>query len=144
MATGDVPDRPAGRLRLPAPGGRLAAKTAVVAALLGYAWAAGQTAPFTRTSLLAVLAPGAVLAVLAYGFPVRRDPAPDRIGLTGAFYWVIAIAALFEWEASAFRDFTSTWHPPLSTLVSPALAIHPVKAIAVFLWLLTGWGLVRR
>ncbi len=147
MATGDiprVPERPPGRLRLPTANGRLAGKAVIGAVLVAYSWIAAGTAPFTRSALLIVLVPGAVVGVIAYGRPPQRIPPPERLDLTGSFYWVIAIAALFEWEASAFRDFTDTWHPPLSNLVTPALGVHPLKTAAILMWLLTGWGLVRR
>ena len=147
MAAGDLlrgPDRTPGRLHLPAFGGRQVVNAGICAALLVYSWFAGSTAPFTWSALLIVLLPGAVIGLIAYGRPVRRIPPPDRLDLTGSFYWVIAIAALLEWEASAFRDFTNTWHPPLSNLVTPALGVHPLKTVAVLMWLLAGWGLVRR
>jgi hypothetical protein len=147
MAVGDLPrwpDRPPGRLRLPDFGGRQVVNAVIGAALLVYSWFAASTVPFTWSSLLIVLLPGAVVGLIAYGRPVRRIPPPDRLDLTGSFYWVIAIAALFEWEASAFRDFTNTWHPPLSNLVTPALGVHELKTAAILMWLLAGWGLVRR
>jgi hypothetical protein len=112
--------------------------------LAAYSWFAGMTEPFTRNSLLVVLVPGAVLGVIAYGRPPRRVPAPDRLDLIGTSCWLIAIAAVFEWEASAFRDFTTTWHPSLSDLIKPLMDVHPVKAGAVMTWLLVGWALLRR
>jgi hypothetical protein len=147
MATEEAPrwpDRPPGRLRLPALSARQVRRSLVGAAVLGYSWWAGTTVPFTRNALLIVLVPGAVLGAIAYGRPPQRIPPPDDLDLAGSFYWVIAIAALFEWEASAFRDFTNTWHPPLSDLINPLLDVHPVKAAAILAWLLAGWGLVRR
>jgi len=119
-------------------------KAAIGAVLVAYSWFASSTEPFTRNGLLIVLLPGAVVGVVAYGWPVRRIPPPDRLDRTGSLYWVIAITALFEWEASAFRDFTDGWHPPLSDLVNPVLGVHPLKMVAMLIWLLTGWGLVRR
>lgn len=147
MATEEAPrwpDRPPGRLRRPALSSRGVRRTLVGTALLGYSWWAGTTVPFTRNALLIVLLPGALLGVIAYGRPPERIPAPDRLDLAGSCYWVIAIAALFEWEASAFRDFADTGHPPLSDLINPLLGVHPLKAVAMLAWLLTGWGLVRR
>jgi hypothetical protein len=147
MATEDAPqwpDRPPARLRLATPGTRRARRGLTGAALVAYSWFAGTTTPFTRNALLIVLVPGAVAGMIACGRPPRRIPPPDSLDLTGSTYWLIAIAALFEWEASAFRDFTSTWHPPLSDLIDPVLGVHPVKAVAVMAWLLAGWGLVRR
>jgi hypothetical protein len=139
-----VPEPSPGRLRLPAVSGRLAGKAVIGAVLVVYSWFAASTVPFTRNALLVVLLPGAVVGVIAYGRPVRRIPPPDRLDLTGSSWWVITIAALFEWEASAFRDFTDTWHPPLSNLVIPALGVHPLKTAAMLIWLLTGWGVLRR
>lgn len=146
-ATGDVPgvpEPPPGRLRLPAVSGHPVGKAVIGAVLVVYSWFAASTVPFTRNALLVVLLPGAVAGVIAYGTPVRRIPPPDRLDLTGSFWWVIVIAALFEWEASAFRDFTNTWHPALSDLVIPALGVYPFKTVAILIWLLTGWGVLRR
>jgi hypothetical protein len=147
MATEEAPqwpDRPPGRLRLPALSPRQTRQGLIGAALVIYSWFAGTTTPFTRNALLIVLVPGAVAGMIAYGRPAQRIPPPESLDLTGSTYWLIAIAALFEWEASAFRDFTNTWHPPLSDLINPVLGLHPVKAVAVLAWLLAGWGLVRR
>jgi hypothetical protein len=147
MATGDVPrvpERPPGRLRRPAPSGRQVVKTVIGTVLVAYSWFAASTEPFTRNGLLIVLLPGAVVGVVAYGWPVRRIRPPDRLDRNGSLCWAIAIGALFEWEASAFRDFTNSWHPPLSDLVNPVLGVHPLKMVAMLMWLLTGWGLVRR
>jgi hypothetical protein len=147
MSTEDVPrwpDRPPGRLRVPTLRARRVRQVVVAGGLVGYSWFAATTVPFTRNALLVVLVPGAVVGVIAYRRPLPRIPPPRSLDLAGSSYWLIAIAALFEWEASAFRDFTSTWHPPLSDLISPVLDFHPVKAAAVMMWLLAGWGLVRR
>jgi hypothetical protein len=147
MATEQAPQWPGGspvRFRPPALRTRRARRSLAGAALVSYSWFAGTTTPFTRSALLIVLVPGAVVGMIAYGRPPQRIPPPDSLDLTGATSWLIAIAALFEWEASAFRDFTNTWHPPLSDLINPVLGVHPVKAVAVLAWLLAGWGLVRR
>lgn len=66
--------------------------------------------------------------------------------MTGLSYWVICIALLFEWEASAFRDGPAAlhWHPSLTELINPLIAPHPLKSAAIVLWLLAGWALVRR
>ncbi len=119
-------------------------KAAVGAGLIGYSWFAAGTVPFTRNALLIVLLPGAVLAVIAYARPPKRVPPPRRLDVNGFTYWAIAVAALFEWEASAFKDGAPWWHPALTTLIDPALGSRPVKAAGIMLWLLAGWGLVRR
>src|SRR5215813_13539755 len=80
-------------------------RTAVIGIVLaGYAWAAGATEPFSTIALVCVLIPGVALAAIAYGWRPERITPPDKLDITGMFYWVIAVAALFEWEASAYKD----------------------------------------
>jgi len=120
-------------------------RTAVIGiALVGYAWAAGAAEPFSTTSLVFVLVPGVVLAAIAVAWPPRRIPPPEKLDITGMFYWVIAVAALFEWEASAWKDDSLPWHPSLTDLINPLLGPHLVKSTAILLWILVGWALVRR
>jgi hypothetical protein len=125
-------------------GARPVRNSLVGVTLIGYAWFAAGQAPFSNKALLSVLLPGAVLGAIAYGRPPERIPAPDQIDLTGFSYWVICLAALFEWEASAFRS-GSTWsHPALTDLINPVIAPHPIKSAAIVVWLMAGWGLVKR
>ena len=148
MATDNIPRR-AERLRAgwphwPLRNGHPARDSLIGIAVAGYAWLLAGLAPFSTKSLVGVLIPGAVIGVLAYGRPVRRLPAPEKLDITGASWWLIAVAGLFEWEASAFRDNSLPWHPALTTLVNSVIAPHPLKSAAVLIWLLVGWGLVRR
>jgi hypothetical protein len=125
-------------------GARPVRNSLVAVAIVAYAWFAAGQAPFSNKALLSVLLPGAVMGAVAYGRPVERIPAPESLDLTGFSYWIIALAALFEWEASAFRD-GSTWsHPALTDLINPVIAPHPIKTAAIVVWLLAGWGLVKR
>ena len=125
-------------------GARPARNAVIAAGLIGYAWVVGGTAPFSMKALLGVLLPGAVLGVIAYTRPPERIPPPDSVDVAGLSYWIIAIALLFEWEASAVRDGSPWWHPSLTDLINPLLAPHPVKSAAIVIWLLAGWALVRR
>jgi type IV secretory pathway VirB2 component (pilin) len=149
MATEDFPrdrERP-GRARSSFwPGhGTNRARTAVIGLILvGYAWAAGAAAPFSATALICVLIPGVVLAGLASWRPPERIPPPDKLDITGMSYWVICVAALFEWEASAYRDNSLPWHPSLTDLVNPMIGPHLFKSAAILIWILAGWALVRR
>lgn len=146
MAMDDItPESPRPQRREePRQRGHWARTVVVVAVLVGYAWVAGSAAPFTAASFVGVLIPGAVLAGLAVAWPPERIAPPARLDITGVSYWLIAIAALFEWEASAFKDNSLPWHPSLTDLVNPILAPHPVKSAAILIWILVGWGLVRR
>jgi hypothetical protein len=134
-----LPSQPSRRLR-----SSVLRKAAAGAALIAYSWFAGGTQTFTITALLIVLVPGAALFAMAYIRPPKRIPAPDRLELTGFWCWAIAVGALFEWEASAFKDGAPSWHPALTTLIDPVLGTRPAKAAGVLIWLLAGWALVRR
>jgi hypothetical protein len=146
MAADDVPRGPdpqpqePSRRRL----SPVATKAVIGAGLIAYSWFAASTVPFTRNALLIVLLPGGVLGVIAFARPPKRIPAPDRLDVTGFSYWAIAVTALFEWEASAFKDGAQWWHPALTTLIDPALGTRPVKAAGILIWLLAGWALIRR
>lgn len=131
--------QPSSRLRNP-----VLRKAAVGAGLIAYSWFAAGTEPFTISALLIVLVPAVALFVIAYVRPPRRIPPPDHLDLTGFSYWAIVVGALFEWEASAFKDGAPSWHPALTTLIDPVLGTRPVKAAGILIWLLAGWALVRR
>lgn len=118
--------------------------TALFAALAAYAWVLAGMAPFTLKSLVAVLIPGAVLGVIAYGKPPERIAAPEELDLAGMSYWLICVAALLEWEASAFADNSRPWHPSLTDLINPLIDPHLIKSVAIMVWLMAGWALVRR
>ena len=135
--------RDAGESRLPL-GARPARNGVIAAGLIAYAWYLGGSAPFSTRALVGVLVPGAVLGAIAYGWPPDRVPPPERIDPAGLSYWIICIALLFEWEASAVRDNSPPWHPALTTLIDPLIAPHPVKCAAIVIWLLAGWALVKR
>jgi hypothetical protein len=147
MAADDVRRLPGYRgdlSRLPDPGRRRIRTAVIGTGLVTYSWMVGGTTPFSTKALLSVLLPGAVIGGLAYGRSPERIPPPDSLDVTGFSYWMICLAALFEWEASAFRDNSLWWHPSLTNLVNPLIAPHPVKSAAVLAWLLAGWALVKR
>jgi hypothetical protein len=117
---------------------------AVGAGLMVYAWVDGFAVPFSRGAFVGVIIPGAVLAVIAIGRPPERIPPPEQLDLAGMSYWVICVAAFFEWEASAWRDNSWPWHPSFTDLVEPMLTPHLIKSVAILVWMLAGWALVRR
>jgi hypothetical protein len=138
------PGRSSGQARLPRFGSRPARKLLIGSIVVAYAWVASASAPFSTRALIGVLIPGAVLGAIAYGRPPERIPAPDSIDMTGFSYWIIALALLFEWEASAFQDGAPWWHPTLTDVINPLLVPHPVRSVAFVAWLASGWALVRR
>ncbi len=120
-------------------------RTAMVCAVVaGYSWLAGGIASFTAAAAAAVAIPLAMLAVIAALRPPGRIPPPERLDVTGASYWAIVAIAFFEWEAAAFRDGSHWWHPTLSIVTGPLFHHHLVKSAAFAVWLLSGWGLIRR
>jgi hypothetical protein len=129
--------------RLPL-GARPARNAVIAAGVLGYAWFLGGVAPFSMKALVGVVLPGAVLGAIAYGRPPERIDPPESVDVGGFSYWIISIALLFEWEASAVRDNSPPWHPSLTNLIDPMLGPHAIKSAAVVIWLLAGWALVRR
>ena len=117
---------------------------AIAAGLAIYAWVDGSAVPFSRGAFVGVVIPGAVLAVVAYARPPERIPPPTELDAIGMSYWVITLAAFFEWEASAWRDNSWPWHPSFTNLVDPLLGPHLFKSAAILVWIMAGWALVRR
>jgi hypothetical protein len=114
------------------------------AGLAAYAYVLAGTAPFSRGALIGVIIPGAVLGTIALVRPPQRISPPEELDLTGMSYWVICLAAFFEWEASAYRDNSWPWHPSFTDLIEPLMEPHLIKSAAILVWLLAGWALVRR
>ena len=133
--------RPLTRPRRPA---HLALVALLGAGLAAYSWVIAGTAPFSRGALLGVVIPGAVVGLIASVRPPERIPPPAELDMIGMSYWMILLAAFFEWEASAWRDSSWPWHPSFTNLVDPLLAPHLIKTVAILLWILAGWALVRR
>lgn len=147
MATNPAPSDHPGRwwqVARPRRPAQLALLALILAGLAVYAWVAAATAPFSRGALVGVVIPGAVLGIVAYGRPPERIPPPAELDIVGVSYWVICLAAFFEWEASAWRDSSWPWHPSFTNLIDPLLAPHLVKTVAILVWMLAGWALVRR
>ncbi len=120
-------------------------RTSIVGAVVaGYSWLAGGIASFTAAATVAVAIPWAVLTAVAVLRPPRRIPPPEGLDVTGASYWAVVAILFFEWEAAAFRDGSQWWHPTLSIATGPLLHHHGVKSAAFAVWLLAGWGLIRR
>ena len=124
--------------------GRPARAALIGAGLAVYAWIDATATPFSARSLIGVLIPGAVVGTIAYARPPQRIQPPEQLDMLGMSYWMICLAALFEWEAAAYRDNSPVWHPSLTSLINPLLGPHVVKSAAIMVWLLVGWRLVKR
>ena len=115
-----------------------------IAVLAVYSWVVAAAAPFSRGALVGVVIPGAVVGLIASARPPERIPPPAELDMVGMSYWMICLAAFFEWEASAWRDNSWPWHPSFTNLLDPLLAPHLIKTGAFLVWMLAGWALVRR
>jgi hypothetical protein len=140
----EPPGRPSRYLAWPRRPARPALIALTGAGLAVYAWLAAGAVPFSRGALVGVLIPGAVLGTIAYARPPERIPPPQELDMTGMSYWMICLAAFFEWEASAWRDNSWPWHPSFTNLIDPLLGPHLIKSVAILVWMLVGWALVRR
>src|SRR5262249_60536823 len=110
----------------------------------GWWWWSDASTPSGRGDGGGVAIPGAVVGLIASVWPRDRFPPPAELDMVGMSYWMILLAAFFEWEASAWRDNSWPWHPSFTNLIGPLLDPHLVKSAAVLVWLLAGWALVRR
>jgi hypothetical protein len=149
MATNPAParsDHPGHRWQVARPcrPAHLALLALILTGLTVYAWVVAAAAPFSRGALVGVVIPGAVVGIIASFRPPERIPPPAELDTIGMSYWMILLAAFFEWEASAWRDNSWPWHPSFTNLVDPLMGPHLVKTAAILLWMLTGWALVRR
>ena len=133
--------RPLARPRRPA---HLALLALVGTGLAVYAWMVAGAAPFSRGALVGVVIPGAALGTIALVRPPERIAPPDQLDMTGMLYWIVCLAAFFEWEASAYKDNSWPWHPSFTDLIGPLLGPHLIRSAAILVWLLAGWALVRR
>jgi hypothetical protein len=138
------PARAGRQVRLPAFSPRNGRRLAVGSIAVAYAWLASASAPFSTRALISVLVPGAILGAVAFGRPPERITPPESVDITGFSYWIVALALLFEWEASAFRENANWLHPTLTDVINPLLTPHPVRAGAFVIWLAAGWALVKR
>jgi hypothetical protein len=100
----DHPGRWPGQLARPRGPAHLAFLVALGTGLVVYSWVFAAAAPFSRGALIGVVIPGAALGAIALVRPPERIPPPEELDMIGMSYWVICLAAFFEWEASAWRD----------------------------------------
>ena len=120
--------------------GTVAALLAVSAA---YAWWATSLRPFTAPCLWATAAAGAAAGAAGLRWPTRT-PAPRRArSRAGAGVWAVLFVTLAGWELASFLQHPRGAHPTLSSMANEVLAHHPVRAVAMVVWLAIGVGIAR-
>jgi hypothetical protein len=136
--------------REPRPGWRAAAAgLALAAAGIVYAVVVGSFARFSWPATMAVVGLATLVVVIGWQGPVRARPDPGPLPRTGAALWGGVLLAGGLWELGSLAqqprlDITSYAHPTISALTDPVLAGHDGRSLALAVWLLIGWYLVRR
>jgi hypothetical protein len=111
---------------------------------VAYGWWATGLPPFSTSATVAVVGPGAVVALVAVGRrPVPRT-ATARPDTRSGLIWGGLVAALVGWQLAAWAQGPRSQHPTLSSLVNDALEPRPMRAIAFALWLAGAAWLGRR
>jgi hypothetical protein len=122
---------------------------ALLAAGILYAAVVGSFARFSWPATIGVAGVGAVVVIIGWHGPLRHRPDPGRLPRAGTALWGGALLAGGLWELSSLArqpslDVTSWAHPTISALTDPLLASHPGRSLALAVWLLLGWYLVRK
>jgi len=126
-----------------------AAGLAWVAAGIVYSVVVGSFARFSWPATMAVVGLATLVVVIGWQGPVRARPDPGPLPKPGAALWGGVLLAGGLWELGSLAqqpglDVTSFAHPTISALTDPVLASHPGRSVALAVWLLIGWYLVRR
>jgi hypothetical protein len=126
-----------------------AAGLAWVAGGVVYAVAVGSFTRFSWPATMAVAGVATLVVVIGWQGPVRARTDPGPLPKPGAALWGGILLAGGLWELGSLAqqpglDTTSFAHPTISALTDPVLASHPGRSLALAVWLLIGWYLVRR
>ncbi|HEY9392227.1 MAG TPA: hypothetical protein VIR27_20945 [Mycobacteriales bacterium] len=125
------------------PRARRGVVSAWVAVIL-YCWLAGGFGSFTWQSTVAVLVPGLTVFALGVARPPDRRPRPVPVGATGAAAWSVPLLTFCVLEIVDDLLGSTYAHPTLSVLMDPVLDGHVWRSMAYFVWIVTGWALVKR
>jgi hypothetical protein len=135
---------------------------AIVVAVVAYGWWATALAPFSRPAFVAILAPGAVLLVVAPHRTDRpslrqwyaaqravvraarlRSADPAARGLIGGLVtWAVLVGAFVMWQLTNFVLSPRSQHPTVSSMLD-AVETHPVRVVMFALWIALGWDMAR-
>lgn len=128
--------------------GRTSGIALLVAGVL-YAAVVGSFSRFSWPATIGVVGVATAMIIIGWHGPVRRCPDAGRLPRAGAALWGGTLLAGGLWELWSLArqpslDVTSWAHPTISALTDPLLASHPGRSLALAVWLLLGWYLVRR
>jgi hypothetical protein len=128
---------------------RLPVVLAFITAGVLYAVVVGSFIRFSWPATVGVVGLGAGVIVIGWHGPVRRRAVAGPPPRLGASLWGGTLVAGSMWELWSLSqqpslDATSWAHPTISALTDPLLASHPGRSLALGVWLLLGWYLVRR
>jgi len=119
----------------------VAAYSAGLAAVTGYAWWVTGLRPFSGATTVAVV--GAGMVAMAIGLTIRSTGGSTSV-LPGYAGWVVLFAAVAVWQVLAFVQHPRSEHPTLSSLVNSVIDTHPARTAAFVGWLVAGMVLARR
>jgi hypothetical protein len=122
---------------------------ALLAAAILYVVVVGSFIRFSWPATAGVAGVGAGVIAIGWHGPLRRRPASGSLPRLGAGLWGGTLVAGGMWELWSLSqqpslDTTSWAHPTISALTDPLLVSHPGRSLALGVWLLLGWYLVRR
>ncbi|MBI1758370.1 MAG: hypothetical protein HYR62_03980 [Actinobacteria bacterium] len=112
---------------------------------VAFAMATGGYPSFSPEAEVGVALPCIVMLGIVVFSPPERRPAPRRIPAVGWVAWSVPVVVFSALELVNSLGFDSApEHPTWSVLMDPVLAWPPARMVAIFLWLVAGWELVRR
>ncbi len=112
---------------------------ALIAMVLGYAWASAALRSFTWPAMVSTSLGG--LAVLALAWQRNARTATTRVSREGFLTWTAWLAAATGWEPWALSMHPRAAHPTISSLINILIETHPGRAVALLAWLALGWWL---
>jgi len=109
---------------------------ALIAAVLGYAWAGGGLRSFSWSAIVSTSLGG--LAVLALAWQRNARTATTRVSREGFLTWTTWLAAATGWELWALSEHPRATHPTISSLINIVTETHPGRSVALLAWLALG------
>jgi hypothetical protein len=122
---------------------------AVLAGGALFAVVVGSFPRYSWPATVGVVGLGAVVLVVGWRGPLRARPIPPRPRRPGVAVWGGLLVAGGVWELAALLQqpsitTSSAVHPTISTLTDPLLASPAGRAVALAIWLVLGCFLMLR